>query len=106
MTPHWVAVDLQTRQTSELVSTLPPQLWGDYQRGGSSVTMSTFFFPAGMWDWRDHRLVESSKRGLIFLAQGRAYSVTLPDQSTWPRFPKTTPSNETTLYNWPPHKLK
>jgi hypothetical protein len=105
MSPHWVAVDLKTRQTSELVTTLPPVLWGDYQRGGSSPSLPTFFFPSGEWDWRDHRLMESSKQELIFLAQGRAYSVTLPDQSTWPRFPKS-PTNETMLYNWPPAKVK
>ncbi len=105
MSPHWVAVDLRTRQTSVLATTLPPAFWGERGLRGSSTALPTFTWPTDYCDWKEHRLVESSKQGLVFLAQGRAYAVTLPDRNAWPRFPKT-PTNETTLFNWPPSKDK
>jgi tetratricopeptide (TPR) repeat protein len=75
--PHWVAVDLTSGKTSELVTRLPYQYWGE------------------------HRLVVSRHSGLVFLARGQAYLTKLPDQSQWSRFPETT-SQDTTLRNWPP----
>ena len=75
--PHWVAVDLSSGKTSELVTRLPYQFWGE------------------------HRLVVSRHNGLVFLARGQAYVATLPGQGQWPPFPEN-PSQETTLRNWPP----
>jgi hypothetical protein len=99
MTPHWVAVDLQTRQTFLLATTLPPHFWGQTQIFDGNP--ESYYSVHGFWHWGEHRLIESSTQGLVFLARGKAYSVTLPDQGTWPRYPEK-PSNETTLRNWPP----
>lgn len=75
--PHWVAVDLTSGETSELVTKLPFQYWGE------------------------HRLVASRHSGLVFLARGRAYVARLPDRSQWPRFPEAS-TQATSLFNWPP----